>query len=342
MTTRTRLYELADELYRLAPWNWMNETQLIGLRHPETGELARLSMMGAAGNHSSLAVYLGEEALHRFNLMQHAAGEGIGITEEDTLSLILDSRQLQVSFAVRDELFKSELAEIKALGRKYRGGNYPCFRSFHPGRAPGPVTGAEALWLEYAMEQMLAVAPVLKLDQFGDYRAGADGVEILTRECREGAWSTTWTPADDRLFTFPEPAPSEIMVAKTVRQTSALDIECHFQLLPNPIGPQGKAVFPCVALSVDRASGFVLGVELLSVEKQSHEDLIASVPDVFLRMWDRHSIRPASLRVASESARAMLTKTAQALGVPLRRERVLPALQEALDGLMGFMQRGMN
>ena len=342
MTNRTHLYEIADQLFRLAPWRWMGEHQLIGLRHPETGELARLSMMGAAGNHSSLAVYLGEAALHRFNLIQLAAGEGIGLTEEDTLGLILESRQLQTSFALRDELFKTELAEIKSLGRKYRGANWPCFRSFHPGRAPGPVNDAEAVWLHHAMQQMLAVAPALRDDRFGDYRAGESGQEILTRECAEGNWQTTWTPSDDRLFQFPEPEPGEFMTAKIKRFTSALDIECQFQLLPSPIGPQGKAFFPYLLLSVDRASGFVFGAEMLSVEKQSHEVMIASVPDQFLRAWDRHNISPASLRVASQTTHAILTKTAQALGIPLRREKSLPALREAMRGLMAFMKSGMN
>jgi hypothetical protein len=54
-----QLYDLADELYRLAPWQWMFEDELIGLRHPRTKELAQISIMGANGEHISLALYLG-------------------------------------------------------------------------------------------------------------------------------------------------------------------------------------------------------------------------------------------------------------------------------------------
>ena len=43
----THLYDLADELNRIAPWIWMSEDQHIGLRHPATGELAHMSLMGA-------------------------------------------------------------------------------------------------------------------------------------------------------------------------------------------------------------------------------------------------------------------------------------------------------
>ena len=86
-----------------------------------------------------------------------------------------------------------------------------CFRTFHPGYAPDPVTdNEEAEWLVLAIEQTLAVAPLLKIDAFGDYRSGPGGaIERLTRvQGADGAWETTWTPVDTRLFSFPEPVPS--------------------------------------------------------------------------------------------------------------------------------------
>ncbi|MES2708972.1 MAG: hypothetical protein V4726_20420 [Verrucomicrobiota bacterium] len=341
MSDRARLYETADALYKLAPWKWMNETQVIGLRHPETGELARLSLMGSAGEHTSLAIYLGEEALHRFNLMQHAAGEGIELTQEDGAALILDSRQVQASFTVRDELFKSERGEIKTLGRKYRGANWPCFRSFRPGRAPGPVNAEEAVWLQHGMEQLMAVAPLLDSDPFAHYRAGENGTEILTRERNDGVWRTVWTPDDERLFSFPSPEPSELLTAKVARHTRKADVECHFALIPNPVGPSpAERVYPYMVISVESSGGFVLGMEMLSVDEHPYEELIASTPDHFLRQWDAHSIRPASISVASEATRALLAPAAKALSVPLHVRHHLPALDACMSSLSSFMGGG--
>ncbi|MEI7956629.1 MAG: hypothetical protein WCJ66_15805 [Verrucomicrobiota bacterium] len=59
----TRLYDLADELNRPAPWIWMREDQHIGLRHPATGEPAYVSLMGALDESHALALYLDEEAV---------------------------------------------------------------------------------------------------------------------------------------------------------------------------------------------------------------------------------------------------------------------------------------
>jgi len=105
------LYDLADELYRLAPWQWMYEDQLIGLRHPVTGELAQISIMGISGEHLCLALYLGEEALHRFNFSHNELPEDEELPLDDALMLILESRQLQVSFDGRNQLAKSDLAD---------------------------------------------------------------------------------------------------------------------------------------------------------------------------------------------------------------------------------------
>ena len=132
MSDTTRLYDLADQLYHLAPWAWMTEDQIIGIRHPETGEFAYISIMGALGSHLCLALYLGDEALHRFNLMQREDPCDPSFPQQDSLGLVLETRQLQVAFGSRQDLGKHEIASIKSLGRKYRGENWPSMRSYFP------------------------------------------------------------------------------------------------------------------------------------------------------------------------------------------------------------------
>lgn len=334
----TTLYDLADQLHQLAPWNWMQEAQLIYLRHPETGESAYISIMGRDGAHLCLALYIGAEALHRFNLIHDAEFEEIQLSEDDALALILESRQLQISFNSRAELQAGDLTEIKNLKRKYRGNNWPTFRSFHPGCAPGPLSESDAVWMSHAIAQLMHVAPILKDDPFGDYRGGAAGTEILSREKIGGVWQTTWTLADKSLHEFPSPAPQPFLATKVAGHPSAPHLECHFQLLPNPVmGNDHTGYFPYVALSVDSRSGLVLGLEMLSVETQSHAAMMASIPDLFLRQWDKNNIRPASICVSSQTTRSLLLKTAAALNIPLHLRRQLPALEKALASAMGFL-----
>ena len=325
------LYDLADRLYQTAPWNWMEESQIIRVIHPDTGESGHLSVMGSGGEHVCLAVYLGEDALRRFHLMQSDDPCDPEIPQADHVHLILESRQLQCAFGIRAQLQKSELAEIKQLGRKYRGDNWPMFRSFRPGYAPGPVDDAEAVWLGHAIEQLLEVAPALELDPLGNARLDGDELDILTREFQAGTWQSTWTELDCRSHEWTTPEPDPVLLNKVKSHERLLDLECAFQLVPNPVGPTPRAaVFPYFAITADAKTGLVLGMEILSVEKQSHAELIASAPDVFLRQWDKAGIRPASIRVATITTYSMLEIAAAELNTPMRRGDRLPGIDRMM------------
>ena len=45
-----RLYEAAIALKQKAPWEWMQEDEIFGVRNPETHEIGYVSIMGALGN----------------------------------------------------------------------------------------------------------------------------------------------------------------------------------------------------------------------------------------------------------------------------------------------------
>jgi hypothetical protein len=329
----TTLFDLADRLHALAPWEMLEETDLIRVIHPVTGESGYISIMGSIGRHRCLAIYLGEEALRRFNLMQEDDPSDPAVPQTDSLGLILETRQLQLSFGTRPELRKDELATIKQLGRKYRGDNWPMFRSFKPGYAPGAPDESEILWLSTAIEQFLTVFPALTAGETSTFREIDGAFEVLTRRFDNGAWQSTWTEIETRSHEWTTPQPSGDLVEKIKRHESLIDIDCHFQLVPTSIGRPGSAVYPYLAISVEPKSGFILGMELLSVEKQSFEQLINSVPDVFLRQWDKAGIRPASIRVCTITTYSMLEIAAADLNTPMRRAGRLPSIERVMREL---------
>jgi hypothetical protein len=292
--------------------------------------------MGAIQTHHSLAVYLGPIARQRFNLIQ----EERGFPQEDILTLILDTPQLQCSFSERGDLFKSELATIKQSGKKYRGQNWPTFRTFRPGRCPVPANETETQWLCTAIEQVLEIAPTLNFGG-GTFRFENGRREILTRRLLNGEWRTHWTEDHVTLFTFPEPHPTGSMVAQVFDQKISLPLEVLFQQLPTPIGKsRDNSLFPYLLLVVDPKSHSVLGCKISAVEDQSHDSLIASIPDELLRICSKNSIRPSTIHVASPATRALLTNTAAALGIRCELEKRLPALDEAFNSLMGHFHGG--
>jgi len=331
--SNTNSYDLADRLYQLAPWEWMEETALIALDDPETGFRHHISVMGMAGNHHSIALYLGPVARQRFNLIQER-----NLPQEDTLGLILDTPQLQCSFSERSDLFQSELADIKRAGKKYRGENWPSFRAFRPGCCPGPTSDQETRLLLTAVEQVLEVAPALEFGQ-DTFRHQNGGMEILTRSCVGGVWQTVWmADHSGSLFSFPQPDPEPFLVEKVRRYETALPVEVHFQIMPNPVGKTREtSVFPYLLLVVEPKSHFVLGIKMLTINDVSHDALISSVPTELLKICDTNSIRPASFAVASPATHALMVKTADTLGITCHLRNHLSAIDEALESLMGFI-----
>jgi hypothetical protein len=323
----TRLYDLADQFLRLAPWTWMHEEQLIGLQHPDTNEIAWISIMGAAGNHRTLALYLGTEAVQRFNLIQQHNDHNILLTRADIVSLILETRQLQATFAFRDELFPHELASIKSLKRKYRGENWPAFRSFRQSLAPVTASPEEASWLEFALEQSLIVAPRLRHDPFANLAANTDHNVALVRSRSSGSWQDSWHPEITSIYSFPEPEPSELLVASIRKLPRSKPVATSWHMIPEPVGKPGEAFFPYLSLTVEAASG-----KIVSIDTANPLDGI-SPPDSILRAWLKVGINPSAILTNSAATAATLAATARALDTPLHINPHIPALDVAANGL---------
>ena len=67
------LYRAADTFKELAPWDWMLDSDLFGVRNPDTGEIGYCCIMDNLGEHFAFGLYRGDEGLR--GLTRIAAGE---------------------------------------------------------------------------------------------------------------------------------------------------------------------------------------------------------------------------------------------------------------------------
>ena len=72
-STLKKAIQLADQLKELAPWTYMDETDIFGVRMPDTGKQYFVSIRGAAGQHYGMAAYEGTEGLMGFWELQQPA-----------------------------------------------------------------------------------------------------------------------------------------------------------------------------------------------------------------------------------------------------------------------------
>lgn len=332
-----RLYELAAELKKLAPWEWMDETEIFGVENPDTREIGFVSPMGMAGEHLSIGVYLGAGGLYGFWDFQE---EGL---EAEPFALF-EIPQLQVSFENRESLEKQDRDLIKKLGLKFRGSqSYPLFRSIRAGFMPWFITTEEARFLIYAIEQTLEVAP--RVRENPDILIDESDTEnevCLVRVADETNGKINWR---DELREIPPPDEQEFIIKvpqalfdeiKAFPQAENFVLEIDLFYAPTPIGEKGKRPYiPKMLMLADGRSGMIAGFQML----QPKEDDLENYTEIGRHLFEsvhKLNARPQEIRVASDELFDLLKGVNQQFNIKLRQTDDLPAIEAAKEGLFGF------
>ncbi|MDW8309895.1 MAG: hypothetical protein RMK20_11040 [Verrucomicrobiales bacterium] len=339
------LLAAADEFLRQAPWRWMSDSQVIGLKHPQTGEVLLCSVLGNLGQLYALQVYR-REAGHRWLLTTVAddvQGEPWAWFQEKGFEADL----IEVEFTTRADLWREDRAALTAAAYspiRKRGHVWPLFRSILPGYLPWPVNAEEARTLLFALPRALAVARLAQAcpNLWDDHPPGE--VAFVPEDFDPAGdalrpedinWHPLLPPAE------PMPAPVTLSEGK-LRRFAALPQAQGFQLeldtfyLPRALTGPERPWFPTVALAVDRASGLVVSFKISEQLTTDPSPMLASVLSKALD-YLRH--RPESLHVRRSRVARMLEPVAAQLDIPVRLEPELPALNEACAGLeqmLGF------
>ncbi len=320
------LYKSAGEFKSLAPWQWMDDTQLFGVRDPASGEVGYCCVLGAGCSVYGLVVYLGALGLKNYLLSQQGPPEGM-----------YPESCLTAFFEDREDLMTQDREVIRQLGLKFRGrAAWPCFRSAHLGYLPWLVSPSEASYLATALEQALFVAKALL--ETPDLLGAARAKQGYVRERGpDGHWRAVWAQ-----YPPPPPKPPHALAdplrVERLRKDMALfagSWEVHLASLPVTLTDAERPYYPRMLLCVDHQSGFVFHSDIVpSYEGQ------AKLQDRFLEMLETAQMRPREVRLKSPDLKEVLEPLAARLGIVVRRVKRLPALEEALAALEGAFGTG--
>ncbi len=326
------LYGAADAVHAMAPWQWMEETDIFGVRFPGRDEPAFVSVMGALGQHFGVAAYLGWAALHAFLEMENAP-------DEQMPERLLEISQLQVSWGERAMLDKPDHEIIRKLGLRFAKNGWPLFRSSRPGFVPWYVEPDEVLLLTTILEQSLDVAGRFRVDK--SVLHGHRGKRLLVR-ARAGdgdAW-------EDRIEPLP-PAPTlDIPIeveGKLLERLAKLPqggavVEADVFMVPAPIGERGARPFlPYSVMLVEAASGFILAAELVE-PRPDVTSVWTAVPGKVVQGLLQSGAIPAELRVRSPIVLGMLAPIANAARIKLKMSPRLPALDTAREAMVRHLR----
>ena len=126
----------AEAFGALAPWTWMHDSQLLGLRDPITGDKLLCSILGRLRTLFALLVFRRETGCRWIFDTVLSDEEAVGLGDPDSG---MEQDCVKVEFTAKSELTKEDRAVLAAAGftpSVKRGCVWPAFRSLVPGGYP--------------------------------------------------------------------------------------------------------------------------------------------------------------------------------------------------------------
>lgn len=325
------LFLAAEEFRTLAPWRWMDDTQLFGVRNPWTGEVGWCVVMGAAGLAYGLAVYRGEHGYATYRLAM--------ADQADATDTVAHMDCLLLEFCSREKLTDVDRNLLKKAGLKPSGRRaWPLFRSYLPWHLPWYLTSQEARYMELALRQACLVAARLRK---GPAPPLQKGPRLLVREpqaCEGGwVWRDTWVepslPGQAKEVWPAEEALQRVLSA-CARTGETWEVDVFPAKIPVSQEGERPRLPPTLLVSSD---GFPRAV---------YAEAVRPPPDMWeelLGAWFRGALRagklPRCLRVKRDEVAAMLGPTARLLGIPLEKRKKLRTLEGLRRSLEQWLAR---
>ena len=336
------LYEAADRIKELAPWQWMEESDIFGVQDPDSGEIGFVSIMGLLGEHLCIGVYLGVNALHQFWTLSDMADS---MDQMEMASLILTIPQMQASFENRNMVEKEDAGIMRKLKLNYSGRTaYPIFRSMHPGCPPVLLDMEKIPFFIHILEQTLDVTLRCKENESLLYPDDVGDDEMyLLRVPSEQDGKLIWT---DEIVPIPEPVLQDISftfdtgsyeaLKNVPRVGNSVEIDLFMLLAPIRDKKEIRPFFPFPLLIVDADSGQVLSHDML-MPLPSMEAMYSELPQKVIDLLLTNNMLPYEIHTQTPAVTAVLSDIFAELDVAVVERPFLPMFNEAKTAMMGFM-----
>lgn len=329
------LYDKAIEFARMKCWDWMWDTDVFGVQNPTSGEIGYCCIMGGAGEHYALSVYLGTEGLEGY--LKIRSGE-FSNSPQDMLNL---QKCLMASFEDRSLLQREDLQVINKLGLKFEGHDkWPLFRNYEPGYYPWFITAEEARYLTLCLEQAMEVSQRFENDP--ELLMAPEEGQYLVRAPVMGEAGLSWTdewlkpPPLEKKEVAPQPIDLhriEEINRKITERQGVWEIDYFYFPRPTMGEKEERPFFPLASFWVDHHSGFILHQHLAR-----RGEWAADFPEQFLKFAHGKNRLPQEILVKNEETFKLLEPIASELGIKLNMVKRLRMLEEAKAGAFKYFK----
>lgn len=323
-----KLHRLGQELFSLSPWKYLYETDLFGIKIPDSGSEYFISIMGSNHEVYALAAYEGADALGRFWDLVNSDG----ILPPET---ILTIPHYLISLDDRDMVPDDQVKIIKELGLTYRGKNaWPVFNRIDAGFFPATPKGEQLDELQVIMEQSLDVLKRVADDPSFIHSDDEPEDDYLFREATVTGEKIQWkdvhrTVAETSTEIRYEYDPALIPLMQSM-MNHRIPLQADLVLLPRPVHEKGsRPYFPAMLLLVDGKSGMILGADIIP-PKPDYHSILSRIPQTMLKRLTGAKLCPVSIKYRNPDMESALEFISGQSGIKIEFSPKLPALDKAL------------
>ena len=347
-----RLIELAFALQKAAPWEHLADNDIFAVRL-RSGQVGYCSVMGNAGSHYALGLYVGPNGWNTYlNIATMAQ------VEDDRDEMIQIMRQLDcincdfehpsnmAAGASKEAVFAYAKKNFMSVSGGVR---LPDFIRHSPLMFPTPdVNGRDAEDMEDALEVAVAVALALKKTYLSALGFSEKGIRASDRP---GQTIPCFTPGKKCTSSFemvelpgrtpvefPKPTFDRIELAMAISQLPyGADLECRQVVVNAPVMKEdGSAFFPLMLLIVDGRTGYV---RISKAGESSNDTISDEVTELAMNIIGAKA-RPHKIFVQDDRTEALLGEFCRKCGITLHRASHLKHLRDAWSSLNRWLEQG--
>lgn len=324
-----QLYEAAAAFQREQPWKWLFDSDLICVENPKDNTVGYCSVMGRAGEHYALGVYLGDEGIFKFyQWLEHA----------DTIphhQIMHYQNCIMCSFEDRDILTSQDRKQIKELGLSFRGKNaWPKFRRHEPGYEPWYINEEECIFLTHALRETLFVAGNLLT---GQLRMDMEHGNTIIRYSEEKKGQLEWYSGEMQIVVptvsyRPVKISDDVLIHRIKKAGSMGNVTlqadtCYMSSAVQEEKGQ-RPYFPRIFVLAESKSGQILDFE---VYQNINEDASITLNKLINLCLDRGV--PKEIQVRGGAMAAILDDFCHKAGIKLKLVKRLPAVDQLMQEL---------
>ena len=255
----------------------------------------------------------------------------------DLKKLYSSLKNLSLTFENINDIEKEDKQILKTLNLEMTNNNaLPLFRSYRPGYFAWFLEENEIVYFVKVLEQSIDV--VMRFKKNPDIFKPVKTNTYFTRIYKNGQWEDTWL-APPVLITRTQPENIDRNRLEEIKKNAVKTKqiwECDYFLFREPLRdkPDERSFYHFMFILVDRDSYFVFTSHLAKPENYIHE-----LREHLLSFFEREKMTPGEIVVNKEQTYILLEPVVKFLGITLKTESNLKALQTAQRAMMRYFKK---